>query len=71
MIPAVQIQHNATYACTCTADKKFKKTFSIIVTGHVPKFTQDPKSYIVLPVSLKSSSEAVIEISFKTYSEHG
>lgn len=71
MIPSVQIQHNATYVCKCTNDRYFKKLFGIIVSGFVPKFTQNPKSYIVLPVMLKSNSKFGAEISFKANKEDG
>ena len=71
MIPSVQIQHNASYVCKCDSNPRFKKVFSLIVDGFVPKFTQELKSFLVLPTTLSSKKKVVYEISFETKKNDG
>ncbi|KAL0277393.1 UNVERIFIED_CONTAM: hypothetical protein PYX00_004696 [Menopon gallinae] len=68
-IQSVQVQHNGTYICKTASGQEM--SYFLQVVGFVNKFSRLNGSYIILPITLKSTKTLSVEVTFKTESTRG
>lgn len=66
----MQVQHKGTYICKSVLDPSIKKEVTLQLKGFVNKFSNERKSFMVLPMKTDSSSFG-LDVTFRPENPNG